>query len=213
MTDQTIADNTRQFRWIVTLKENLDARLPDFVAGDLLWYPVEGEPKIRIAPDVLVALGRPKGDRGSYKQWEEAGVAPQVVFEILSPGNSMAEMVRKGNFYATYGVKEFYVYDPDADALYGWQIEGGQLAHVAQMYGWTSPLLGIRFERGEEELEVYDAEGLRSLTFSELRRRAEEAGRRAAAAERQAAKADRKAAALAAKLRELGVDPEALLEE
>jgi hypothetical protein len=36
-----------------------------FVAMDLLWYPVKGKPKIRLAPDVLVALGRPKGPRRS----------------------------------------------------------------------------------------------------------------------------------------------------
>ena len=86
-----MSDNTLQFQWIVTIKGGLDALFrhdPDvFVAGDLLWYPVEGKPKIRIGPDVLVAFGRPKGERGSYRQWEEGGIAPQVVFEILSPGN------------------------------------------------------------------------------------------------------------------------------
>lgn len=56
-----IADNTEQFEWIVVLKDNLDAMLPDFIAGDLLWYPVEGDNKTRVAPDVLVALGRPSG--------------------------------------------------------------------------------------------------------------------------------------------------------
>jgi hypothetical protein len=39
-----MADNTEQFRWIVTIQQNLDwlfADRPDgFVAGDLLWYPV-----------------------------------------------------------------------------------------------------------------------------------------------------------------------------
>ena len=88
---QPMADNTLQFRWIVTIKEGLAHLFMDrpdvFVAGDLLWYPVEGDPKTRIAPDAMVAFGRPKGDRGSYKQWEEGGIAPQVVFEVLSPGN------------------------------------------------------------------------------------------------------------------------------
>ncbi|MGC1310468.1 MAG: hypothetical protein WA885_24825 [Phormidesmis sp.] len=46
---QPMADNTQQFRWIMVIKENLErlfASDPDvFVAGDLLWYPVEGEPK------------------------------------------------------------------------------------------------------------------------------------------------------------------------
>ncbi|MEC4805732.1 MAG: Uma2 family endonuclease, partial [Jaaginema sp. PMC 1080.18] len=88
---QPMADNTQQFRWIVLIKENLEVLFADnpdvFVAGDLLWYPVEGQPKIRIAPDAMVIFGRPKGDRGSYRQWEEENIVPQVVFEILSPGN------------------------------------------------------------------------------------------------------------------------------
>src|SRR5262249_38304222 len=85
---QPMADNTLQYEWIVTVEGNLEicyAGDPNvFVAGDLLWYAVEGHPEIRTAPDVLAAFGRPKGRRGSYKQWEEGGIAPQVVWEILS---------------------------------------------------------------------------------------------------------------------------------
>jgi Uma2 family endonuclease len=66
-----MSDNTKQFRWIVTIEENLEllyAENPDvFVAGDLLWYPVEGDNTIRQAPDAMVVIGRPKGDRGSYQ--------------------------------------------------------------------------------------------------------------------------------------------------
>ena len=61
-----------------------------FVAGDLLWYAQQGDPTERLAPDAMVVFGRPKGDRGSYKQWEEDGIAPQVVWEVLSPGNTTA---------------------------------------------------------------------------------------------------------------------------
>ena len=64
---EPMSDNTLQYDWIVTLQGNLDRLLPDhFVAGDLLWYPVEGRPNLRQAPDVLVALGRAKGHRGRY---------------------------------------------------------------------------------------------------------------------------------------------------
>lgn len=67
-----MADNTRQMRWIVVLYGNLAALFreqPDvFVAGDLFWYPVQGHPEIVVAPDTLVVFGRPKGDRGSYRQ-------------------------------------------------------------------------------------------------------------------------------------------------
>ncbi len=68
----------------------------------------------------MVAIGRPKGERGSYRQWEEGGIAPQVVFEILSPGNRFAELLRKLRFYQRYGVEEYYVYDPDRGLLDGW---------------------------------------------------------------------------------------------
>jgi Uma2 family endonuclease len=91
---QPMADNTLQLEWIFIIKENLDWLFADredvFVASDLLWYPVEGRPDIRRAPDALVAFGRPKGYRGSYIQHREGGVAPHVVFEILSPNNNPA---------------------------------------------------------------------------------------------------------------------------
>ena len=122
---QPMAENTLQFQWIVKIKENLEilfAERPDvFVAGDLLWYPdPDRQTTGPVAPDVLVAFGRPKGYRGSYKQWEEDGIAPQVVFEILSPSNSSVEMEGKRIFYERYGVEEYYVYDPDHHQFEAW---------------------------------------------------------------------------------------------
>jgi Uma2 family endonuclease len=153
-----MADNTRQFDWIVTIKENLDAVLPCFVGGDLLWYPFEGDNKTRIAPDVLVALGRPKGPRGSYRTWEEGNVVPQVVFEVLSPGNTTTEMNRKSRQYADYGVQEYYEYDPDRNRLRGWVRQGTEVVDI-NPNRWVSPLLKIRFEPGEPELVIRHANG------------------------------------------------------
>lgn len=125
---QPMAENTLQFRWIVTIEGGLDAIFINdpnvFVAGDLLWYPVEGEPTIRTAPDCMVVFGRPKGDRGSYRQWEEGGIPPQIVFEILSPGNRAGAMERKLKFYEYHGVDEYYIYDPDNGDLIGWRRVG-----------------------------------------------------------------------------------------
>src|SRR5260370_19228408 len=77
---QPMSDNTLQFQWIVTLQGNLDLMYRDdpdaFVAGDLFWYAEEGNPPERAAPDAMVVFGRPKGYRGSYRQWNEAGIAP-----------------------------------------------------------------------------------------------------------------------------------------
>src|SRR5947208_9981071 len=119
-----MAENTLQFQWIVTIEGGLDAMFADdpsvFVAGDLFWYPIEGNPKIRTAPDALVVFGRPKGHRGFYMQWQENNVAPQVVFEVRSPGNRFGELLSKFEFYQRHGVEEYYLYDPDHNELEGW---------------------------------------------------------------------------------------------
>ena len=174
-----MADNTLQFRWITTIKWGIDAIFrhdPDvFVAGDLLWYPVEGKPRIRIAPDVLVAFGRPKGERGSYRQWEEGGIAPQVVFEILSPGNRLAELIRKFRFYQRYRVEEYYIYDPDRGRLDGWLRTGRRLKAVGQMAGFVSPRLGIQFApvEGPDSLVIIGPDRKPFLTYVQLVEQAE----------------------------------------
>jgi Uma2 family endonuclease len=172
---QPMADNTQQFRWIVTIKENLEilfaSRDDVFVAGDLLWYPVpvQGNDKIRQAPDILVVFGRPKGDRGSYKQWEENNIPPQVVFEILSPSNRTKEMLNKFFFYQRYRVEEYYIYNPNTIDLTGLiRSEAGKLEIIEEIDGWVSPRLGIRFEITENSLEIYRPDGQKFLTFVEL---------------------------------------------
>ena len=193
-----MADNTKQFRWIVVIQQNLEWLFADdpqvFVAGDLLWYPVEGDNKKRPAPDVMVVLGRPKGDRGSYRQWEEENIAPQVVFEILSPGNTKAEMSRKLLFYDRFGVEEYYVYDPDKNELSGWVRREGFLDLIESVSDWVSPRLQIKFDLSADVLQIFRPDGQKFLSYVEIAQRAEEAE----------AKVNR----LAEKLREMGIDPE-----
>jgi Uma2 family endonuclease len=182
---QPMADNTLQFRWITVVQGNLAALFADrpdvFVAGDLLWYPVEGRPDIRRAPDVMVAIGRPKGDRGAYLQWEEGGQPPQVVFEIWSPGNTVGEMARKHEFYEQYGVSEYYLIDPQQGDAKGWVRQGEQLHAIDEMNGWVSPLLGVRFAVTEEGVSLFYPDGRPFLTFEELARARVEAEERARA--------------------------------
>src|ERR671932_348408 len=204
---QPIADNTKQFRWIVVIKENLEllfAAVADvFIAGDLLWYPIEGDNKTRQAPDVMVAFGRPKGDRGSYKQWEEENIPPQVVFEILSPGNRLTEMNKKQVFYDRHGVEEYYLYDPDRNDFSGWMRSQGRLDVIDAMENWVSPRLGIRFDLSGEELQIYRPDGEPFASYEEVSRRLEQA-------EHRAQQAEQRAAVLAERLRSMGIDPEQL---
>jgi Uma2 family endonuclease len=194
-----MADNTIQYGWIVRLVTNLKRLLKDqvaFVAGDLLWYPVKVEipPAPAQAPNVMVVLGRPAGDRDSYKQWQEDNIAPQVVFEILSPSNSAREMLAKQSFYKEHGVLEMFFYDPDSHDFWGLvrsRADQDFLPITAINFPWFSPTLGIRFEQSEDGLMVFYPDGELfkdpdTIAIIEERDRA------------------------FAKLRELGVDPEQL---
>jgi len=207
-----MADNTKQYRYITTIVGGLDTQFANepnvFVAGDFFWYPVEGRPDIRVAPDALVAFGRPKGDRGSYLQWKEENIAPQVVFEILSPSNTPVEMERKNNFYARYGVEEYYEYDPDRGELRGWMRDDQYLEPIEEIEGWVSPRLQVRFELQDGELVLFHPDGTRFETFVEI---SERAAREAERAERERVERERehmRAERLAAKLRALGIEPE-----
>ncbi|RFP59712.1 MAG: Uma2 family endonuclease [Limnothrix sp. CACIAM 69d] len=213
---QPMADNTKQFQWIQILQSNLAAIFAQdsqvFVAGDLLWYPVEGNNTLRQAPDVMVVFGVPKGDRGSYQQWRENNIAPQVVFEILSPGNRFGEMVKKQAFYDTYGVEEYYVYDPDRNDLSIWlRFEQGSLQPVFEnTASWVSPRLGVRFQLTEETLMLFRPDGLLFSTLLAELQRAEQAEQRAMEAEKRAEQAEQQLDRLAARLRALGIDPDAI---
>ena len=237
-----LADNTTQFRLITTIHGGLDVLLSDtFVAADLLWYPVEGDPNTSAAPDVMVAFGRPKGERRSYKQWEEDDVAPQVVFEIASPSNSLKELEdKKFKFYRKHGVEEYYLFDPDRQTLKGWlrdadrsdegsldgdDLDEESLRPIAEMNGWVSPRLEVRFEVEDGELQLYRPDGEPFATYAQVveqrqqereraeseRIRADRAEERADRAIEQAELERTQAAIFAQRLRELGVKPEELL--
>ncbi len=199
--DQPMASNTEQYRWIVIIQQNLDWLLSDaFVAGDLFWYPIEGRADISVAPDVMVALGRPKGKRPSYKQWLEDNVAPQVVFEILSPSNTHQEMSKKLLFFERHGVEEYYLYDTETDEISGFARGEFGLTLIPDMAGWVSPALNIRFDTAADELRLFRPDGSPFLSYQEVTEQAVLAKERAESAEERATK-------LAEKLRSLGVDP------
>ncbi|MEG3833033.1 Uma2 family endonuclease [Microcoleus sp. MON2_D6] len=211
---QPMADSTIQYKLIVTIKEGCESLFKNdpnvFVAADLLWYPVEGRPDISQAPDTMVVFGRPKGDRPSYIQYREDNIAPQVVFEIRSHNDRQTKMNKKLSFYQRHGVEEYYVYDPERNELEGWQRIEGILEVIEPMEGWISPRLGVRFELVEDRLEIYRPDGEQFLSYAELeeqrglyRQRLQQESQRA---EQESQRAER----LAAKLREMNIDPDSI---
>jgi hypothetical protein len=83
-----------------------------YVASNLIYYHEEGEPKSRRDPDVLVAKGVGKHRRRAYPIWEEK-VVPCALFEMASRRTWRVDVGEKRHLYASLGVKEHFVFDPE----------------------------------------------------------------------------------------------------
>jgi Uma2 family endonuclease len=226
-----MANSSEHFEWIASVKYGLESVFADrddvFVGADLFWYPVKGKTNLAVAPDVMVALGRPKEARKSYRQWNEDNTPPQVVFEFLSESNTLAEMAKKAMFFERYGVQEYYMYDIERKQLSGlirFAEKDDALEEIPEMNGWKSPRLGVAFDMSSGELILRKPDGEPFLSYLEVQQKLETAREELTETREELTEtreeltetreelqsAQNRAAALAAKLRELGVNPDDL---
>ena len=202
-----MADNTDQAQTIVdnfqTLRTFFRGRNDVFVATNLLVYYREGDNKARITPDVMVAVGRPPGYRGSYKVWEEGQHPPDWVLEVASEESVEMDVLQKPGTYAGIGVREFWQYDPTGGLLnprlQGWRLSGLkyiELPHApvaGAEIAIDSEALGLRLEFDGNRFRFWDPVAERYLrtpleseqAIRELERATLESGRATRELERQ----------------------------
>ncbi len=105
-----------------------------YVSGNIMFYYVEGDPTQVISPDVMVCFGIPKGDRTSYKTWQENDVVPSVVIELSSRGTWRKDFMEKKTLYEVLGVKEYYIFNPlepkTAPAFTAYELKNGEFKAV-----------------------------------------------------------------------------------
>lgn len=171
-----------------------------YVSGNLFVYYEKGNPKAVVAPDVFVVFGVNKGERRSYKTWEEGDKAPDFILEITSKSTKKEDSETKPIIYAALGVQEYFKYDPTADYLNP-QLQGSRLVEgnylpIAEttlpngILSFSSQLLGLELRLQSGELRFLNAaKGEILLTHDEEVQRSR---------------------TLAAKLRELDIEPDAL---
>jgi Uma2 family endonuclease len=180
---------------LIYLREALKDHFRDapqmYVAGNMLLYYEEGNPRACVAPDVFVVQGVAKGERRTYKLWEE-GQAPAVVFEITSRKTRMEDLRTKRGVYARLGVREYFMYDPLGEylqpPLQGYRLQEGEYRPMPPMGAGQLPsqVLGLELRLEAGRLRVVDpATGERLLTPAEA-----QAARRAAEAELEQVRAE-----------------------
>lgn len=82
-----------------------------YVSGNLLMFYEEGNRRRHLSPDVLVTVGIPKRERDNYLIWQE-GKAPDMIFEVSSATTKFEDIGAKKGLYASFGVKEYCIFDP-----------------------------------------------------------------------------------------------------
>jgi Uma2 family endonuclease len=186
------------------VKLSRSADKPGTVLADQFLYYAEGQPRLRVAPDVMVILNVEAGGRDNYKIWEE-GEVPSVVFEITSKGTKDDDQTFKRILYEQLEVQEYWQFDPRGEwidgKLRGYRHDGDRYTPILDD---RSGLLKLRLQVEGELLTFYrEDNGQKLLTPDEL---AEENAALIESKQLAEAEADR----LRAKLRSLGIDPDDL---
>src|SRR5215475_7189396 len=144
---------------LIYLREALRDHFRDdprvYVAGNMLFYYEEGNPAACVAPDVFVVQGVAKGERRTYRLWEE-GQPPAVVFEITSRSTRLEDLGTKRALYSMLGVQEYFLYDPLGEylqpPLQGYWLQEGEYQRMPPIGPdhWMSQVLHLelRLENG-----------------------------------------------------------------
>ena len=185
-----------------------------YVSGNLFIYYEQGNPEAVVAPDVFVVFGVNNCDRRSYKTWFEEGKTPDFVLEITSKTTPSKDQGAKKGIYAFLGVREYLQYDPTGDylnpQLQGLRLVEGNYFPIAATtvpdgsFSLSSEVLGLELRLESGELRFYDP-----ATDQKLNSHEEEAAARLAA-EQARTEEELRSQRLAAKLRELNIDPDTI---
>lgn len=130
------------------------------VLADIMFYYEENDSRKVFSPDVMLVKGVGNHPRRSYKLWEE-NQFPQVIFEISSRKTWGDDLNKKWLLYQQFGVKEYYIFDPEYDylpePLIAYRLKKGELKQVTVKRNRIfSEELGLELVDTGEGLRLFD---------------------------------------------------------
>ena len=210
----------RQILLLIQILEDLWQDRQDFYAfGNLtIYYSLEQKKSQDFrGPDFFVVLNTERKPRKSWTVWEEGGKYPNVIIELLSQSTANVDKTTKKEIYQdTFRTPEYFWFSPDTLEFQGFHLVDGKYQDLQpneQGYLWSEQLqlfLGIH----QQQLRLFTSEGVLVPTPKEAAKIAEQRAITAeeiAETERQQRQAEQERnERLAAKLRELNIDPDTL---
>ncbi len=97
-----------------------------------------------VQPDIVVVL---QENMGILNEAGHIHGVPDLLVEILSPGNSDHDLVRKKALYEKFGVKEYWIVDPESSLVKVFVLDSGSYQLKSEeTKRISSPLLGTSFK-------------------------------------------------------------------
>ncbi|MEH2307861.1 Uma2 family endonuclease [Nostoc sp.] len=154
-------------------------------------------------PDFFVVLGTERKPRKSWVVWEEDGKYPNLIIEILSDSTGDTDKGLKKQIYQDiFRTPDYFWFDPETLEFEGFHLLDGEYqALEPNPQGWLwSQQLGLYLGVYQEKLRFFTPGGELISTPQEAVQQEKER------AEHEKQRSDR----LAAKLRELNIDPDTI---
>lgn len=169
-----------------------------YVAGNLTIYysPRQRKSEDFRGPDFFVVLGCERKPRKSWVVWEEDGKYPNVIIEVLSDTTAATDKDLKKQIYQDiFRTPDYFWFDPNTMEFAGFHSVDGEYQPLeANLQGWLwSQQLGLYLGIYQQKLRFFTPNGQLVPTPEEV-----------------ALQETQRAERLAAKLRELNIDPDAL---
>lgn len=175
---QSMAETDFHVNLIGDLRKGLEAFFADradvYVSGCIMFYYVEGSPEEVISPDVMVCFGVLKGERRTYRVWEEKNVVPSIVIEIASRKTSKKDRTEKLWLYEQLGIKEYFIFNPEypktIPSLLAYRLENKEYQPLKVTDGRVSSgVLGLELVDTGKTLRLFNPQTQKLLpTFLEL---------------------------------------------
>jgi Uma2 family endonuclease len=204
-----------------------------YASGNLTIYYNAEQLKKRdfCGPDFFVVLDTEKRPRKSWVVWGEQGKYPDVIVEILSDSTANIDRTNKKILYQnTFRTPNYFWFDPNTLELQGFRLIGGQYQAISpndRGYLWSEQL-GLYLGIFDRKLRYFTGDGQLVPTPQEAELEQRQAKEQALLEKEQAflekeraflekeqvfleKERERQAKEkLAQKLRELGIDPDAI---
>ncbi|NEU75860.1 Uma2 family endonuclease [Hassallia byssoidea VB512170] len=212
--DEPPLESELHLRQIILLLQSLELwwenRNDFYAAGNLTVYysPRQRKSEEFKGPDFFVVLDTERKIRKSWVVWEEDGKYPNLIVELLSDSTASTDKGLKKQIYQDiFRTPEYFWFDPNNLEFAGFILLGGIYRPIEpNSQGWLwSQQLNLYLGVLENKLRYFTAEGQLIPTPEEV---AKLETQRAEQATQQAEQATQKADRLAAKLRELNIDPD-----